>query len=125
MPKAKPKIGLDCVECGARFEVQPYREKTAKTCSTRCRQSHSARFSGEPQRYRGNRKTYTKWHGRHMHRVAAERKLGRPLVKGEVVHHIDGDKFNNEASNLLVTTQSEHCKLHGFGGISGTAKLPN
>jgi HNH endonuclease. len=47
-----------------------------------------------------------------MHRVAMEKKLGRKLEKGEIVHHIDGNKLNNEASNLLVTTQSEHCKLH-------------
>lgn len=38
--------------------------------------------------------------------------VGRPLRTGEIVHHIDGNKRNNEPSNLMVMTQSEHCRLH-------------
>jgi hypothetical protein len=56
--------------------------------------------------------TYRKIHGRHAHRVIAEQMLGRPLKRGEIVHHIDGDKHNNAPSNLQVMTQSEHMKLH-------------
>ena len=63
-------------------------------------------------RYSGSRNNYIKLKGRHMHRVVAEQMLGRPLQKGEVVHHIDGDKWNNSPKNLQVMTQSEHIKLH-------------
>ena len=56
--------------------------------------------------------TYRKLHGRHIHRVIAEQVIGRPLAKGEIVHHIDGNKQNNDPSNLQVMTQSEHMKLH-------------
>jgi hypothetical protein len=56
--------------------------------------------------------TYRKHHGRHEHRIVAERLLGRPLAKGEIVHHKDGNKHNNDPSNLEVMTQSEHMKLH-------------
>ena len=56
--------------------------------------------------------SYPKSYGRHEHRVVAEEKLGRPLRRGEVVHHIDGDIRNNDPSNLQVMTQSEHIKLH-------------
>jgi len=56
--------------------------------------------------------TYRKLHGKHIHRVIAEQMIGRPLVKGEIVHHIDGNKHNNDPSNLQVMTQSEHMKLH-------------
>src|SRR5437016_6435223 len=112
--RRKPRIGLYCQICGERFEIERWRLGKAKTCSTTCRQRHNGQFSGEPQRHRGNRKTYTKWHGRHMHRVAMEKKLGRPLLAGEIVHHIDGNKFNNEASNLLVTTRQDHVRLHGL-----------
>jgi hypothetical protein len=55
---------------------------------------------------------YRKAYGKHEHRRVAEQMLGRPLVKGEIVHHIDGDRHNNSHTNLQVMTQSEHMKLH-------------
>ncbi|MCI8916906.1 MAG: HNH endonuclease [Oscillospiraceae bacterium] len=61
----------------------------------------------------GEGKTYTKFLGRHMHRVVAELMLGRPLKSGEVVHHIDGDKRNNRPENLMVfSSQKEHAAFH-------------
>jgi hypothetical protein len=39
--------------------------------------------------------------------------LRRKLEKGEIVHHIDGDKRNNNIENLFLTTPAEHNKLHG------------
>ena len=60
----------------------------------------------------GEGKSYTKTYGKHTHRLVAEEKLCRPLKKGEIVHHIDGNKRNNEPSNLMVMTQAEHCRLH-------------
>lgn len=56
--------------------------------------------------------TYKKLLGRHEHRVLMELHLGRKLVKGEIVHHIDGNKHNNDLSNLKLMTQSEHIKSH-------------
>ena len=56
--------------------------------------------------------TYKKFFGRHYHRAVAEKSIGRKLVPGEIVHHIDGDKHNNAPENLQVMTQSEHVKLH-------------
>ena len=58
---------------------------------------------------KGEGKTYEKTFGRHTHRVIAEQKIKRELIKGEVVHHIDGDKRNNSPNNLMVfSSQKEH-----------------
>ena len=45
------------------------------------------------------------------HILVAEATLGRPLVKGEVVHHIDHDRLNNSPDNLQVfVSHSEHLR---------------
>ena len=41
-----------------------------------------------------------------------EQYLGRKLITGEVVHHIDGNKLNNTLSNLQLMTKSTHTTLH-------------
>jgi len=49
--------------------------------------------------------------GTYVHRWAAEKKIGRKLKEGEVVHHKDGNSLNNSHSNLKVyRNQSEHMK---------------
>lgn len=42
------------------------------------------------------------------HRVIAEEKIGRRLVKGEIVHHINGDKLDNRPENLEVLPSRWH-----------------
>lgn len=61
----------------------------------------------------GEGKTYTKRFGRHEHRIVAEQILGRPLLPGEIVHHIDKDKRNNSPENLIIfPNQSAHVRWH-------------
>jgi hypothetical protein len=38
--------------------------------------------------------------------------LGRSLSRFEIVHHRDGNKFNNDPTNLEVIIQSNHIRLH-------------
>jgi len=48
------------------------------------------------------------------HRVVMENKIGRLLDPGEeIVHHIDGDKKNNDIDNLELYTRKKHAELHG------------
>ena len=50
--------------------------------------------------------------GRGMHRVIVEKVIGRKLKTSEAVHHIDGDRSNNENNNLILMTRSFHSWLH-------------
>lgn len=46
------------------------------------------------------------------HRLVMERYLGRPLSPDEHVHHIDGNKLNNDISNLQIMDAREHGYEH-------------
>lgn len=47
------------------------------------------------------------------HRYVAEQMLGRPFKRGEVVHHINGEKTDNRPDNLMVLSSvSAHRLLH-------------
>lgn len=43
-----------------------------------------------------------------LHRVLASIHVGRPLLKSEVVNHIDGNTVNNHLDNLEVVSQREN-----------------
>ena len=46
------------------------------------------------------------------HRLVMEEYLGRRLKFDEVVHHIDGDRYNNDISNLKLCSRKEHSVIH-------------
>lgn len=103
-----------CEVCGAEFKPC---KPTSTTCSPKCRNARTSRLSADKRaetlRGRGEGKTYTKQNGRHAHRVIMEEIIGRPLRPGEVVHHKDHNKKNNDPSNLLlISSQSEHASIH-------------
>lgn len=61
-----------------------------------------------------------------MHRVILERILGRALVKGETVDHINRDGLDNRRSNLRLATKSQNAQntpeysrnTSGYKGVS-------
>jgi hypothetical protein len=66
-----------------------------------------------------------------IYRKLMEEKLGRKLTMFEVVHHIDGNHFNNDINNLMVMTTEEHNSIHagsrprkkGFKPYNKTSKI--
>jgi len=46
-----------------------------------------------------------------MHRVVMENNIGRLLETSEEIHHIDGNRTNNNIKNLQILSKSEHSKI--------------
>lgn len=116
-----------CTRCGKEMYRPPNKRKYGRPfCSRQC---HMKTINEElnPERMipatrvklrrarlnSGAGTSYEKFLGRHTHRVVAELMLGRPLACGEVVHHIDGNKRNNNPENLMIfSSQAEHAAWH-------------
>ena len=62
-----------------------------------------------------------------MHRIVIENNLKRLLNDNEIVHHIDGNKKNNNIENLQVMESKAHNKMHGLenGRMHVKLKCPN
>lgn len=127
---------MKCKTCKKLFDKRTVdkRDKN-KYCSSRCalapcrtkeHQISAGKKAGQViiKKYRGTgTKGYIRELSDHQHRLVAEKILGRELKKGEIVHHKDNNKHNNNPNNLEVMTQAEHARLHYL--LSGGQGIKN
>lgn len=108
----KPK----CKKCGA--ELSDYVSTHCRKCSNQLENNpnwkggtvkHSAGYAQEKysKHPNSNSRGYIL-----QHRLVMSEYLGRSLTADELVHHIDGDKLNNNIGNLQLTTRQEHRYEH-------------
>lgn len=127
MPFKKRDYGeKECLNCGKEIKLKIVRDKTRKMfCSHSCR----AKYYLKNGTIKLNRKgkngnggyishdgyklvlTGFKEH-QYEHRKIIEDFLGRKLTKNEFIHHIDGDKLNNNIENLILCSKNEHFEIH-------------
>jgi len=50
------------------------------------------------------------------HALVMSSHIGRPIGKGEIVHHINGIRHDNRINNLIVMTNAKHTSHHTKGG---------
>ncbi len=49
-----------------------------------------------------------------VHRWVAEKKYGKEAIKGMEIHHIDGEKTNNNKDNLILLMKEDHYLLQEY-----------
>jgi hypothetical protein len=116
-----------CETCGNAFDVQKNQDENynVRFCSRACKGkwwSTKLTGSGAPW-YKGG---WINSNGYHVisvnsekyleHRYVVEQHIGRKLRADEAVHHINGDKLDNDIGNLRVMSYSDHMTLHWRNG---------
>lgn len=54
---------------------------------------------------------HRKYHKPRVHRIIYEMYKGK-IPKGYIIHHIDGNKLNNNPNNLIAIPREEHPQVH-------------
>ena len=117
-----------CEWCGGKFERKQREHHPGRPFRFCSRECFHAAFRGErhPRYHGGCAHGAGYWRvkvdGRDVleHRKIFAEALGRDLLPGEVIHHIDGDRMNNDLGNLwLFPSHADHARYHATGESRG------
>ena len=132
------KVRIKCDNCGK--PIVRYKSDVRKYKRSLCRDCHYDIFKENNPNWKGGKTKHVRGYVAVLcpehprahknsgyvfeHILVAEQKIGRPLRDDEEVHHIDGDKSNNDPDNLQVLTVAEHRLLHSYGYIEKDGWFP-
>lgn len=106
------KYQVICMACNQLFSGWRKNQQLCKSCFRDKLQLAQQTISTNKYRYQSNKEDdhLSLW----AHRRIAEQKLQRKLGCHEVVHHLDNNPQNNNQTNLIVISRSNHGKLHRY-----------
>jgi HNH endonuclease len=107
----RKRLAVTCTHCGTEIHRIPRYIERSRThfCSRVCYTAYQRTGCITAEGYRvltRNRKQIRE------HRLIMETALGRKLLPGEIVHHINGDRSDNRLENLAVMENSAHVRGH-------------
>ena len=107
-----------CEVCGCEFK-RSTPSRPQRFCNTKCGAigrsgPYRTKAHGSTSSYRGYVMVHLNGRRRAVpeHVLKVEKVLGRRLRKGELVHHVNGDKADNRNANLLVCRRPYHSWIH-------------
>lgn len=113
-----------CQGCNTSFLPKDNR---VRFCSKKCYQNYAKRNKIRKKTgfwlENGYKVLYNNGHPIKEHIFIMEQHIHRKTHRGEVVHHIDGNKLNNNINNLMLLTAGEHSKLHRKQDLQNGKKL--
>jgi len=116
---------LTCEICNKKHKTS---RKETRFCSNKCMGKSRRKYLDIPDCLENSHKKIDKnigyvriyapmhkeantWGYVYEHRLVAEQMIERPLKKNEVVHHINGKRWDNRKENLQVMDKVEHSKI--------------